>query len=194
VGVHQSSESTRTRDEIRMAGSSHSVRAILCKPFTASRASGGHGILRHYRLEKPTSYGTSGETGFSCAACLLYCRHSHGGNPSCCPHHFPHFLVPEGRPDNSPAVHCWEIVVVITSPVGTTEFRTPLSIVPTALTWHVVFGPSDKSLGYCRVSLRDKWRRDPKMWVMMRMLPLVSRLRGNDNAGSTADSSRGTVR
>jgi|GEM_PF-778567 len=50
-------------------------------------------------------------------------------------------------------------VVLIASPVGTTESRTALSIVPTGLTWHVVFGPSDKSLGYCRVSLRDKPRK-----------------------------------
>jgi len=58
-------------------------------------------------------------------------------------------------------------MVSIASPVGTTESRSVLSIVPTGLTWHAVFGPSDKSLGYCRVSLRDKWRREPKMWVMM---------------------------
>ncbi len=58
-------------------------------------------------------------------------------------------------------------MVSIASPVGTTESRSVLSIVPTGLTWHVVFGPSDKSLGYCRVSLRDKLRQEPKMWVMM---------------------------
>ena len=50
--------------------------------------------------------------------------------------------------------------VSITSPVGTTEFRASPSIVPPGLTRHDDFGPSDKSLGYCRMSLRDKLRPD----------------------------------
>jgi hypothetical protein len=49
-------------------------------------------------------------------------------------------------------------VVAIARPVGTTEMPAASSLVPPGRSWRDHFGPSDKSLGYCRVSLRDTLR------------------------------------
>ena len=61
------------------------------------------------------------------------------------------------------------------SPVGTTEaaprrLSRPYGTIADSRDG----GPSDKSLGYCRMSLRDRLRLEAKLWVRTRASPQES--------------------